>query len=342
MPRSSFVTLLTLALLMTATLTPARAQQPASDVVRLALNPATFAYLPLFLAIDKGYFVEQHIDLHVTKIAGSSIQQLPSLARGDIDLMPSSIGPGFFNQYAQGFDAKIVASFNQSHAGWQDPACILVRQAVWDSGAIRSPADLRGKLVDGGSDGTSLNFMLKQTLNAGGLTIKDVRFSKRFRTIPEAYAAFKNGAVDVQAMTEPLCTQWNDEKLAHRWLTAQDIIPGFQPSYIVVGGAYLKTRRAVAVRFLAAFLKGARDVTNAKGRWTPELLTTVAKWTELPPATLQQLAGPSYVGQMGAIDTGWIERQQMFWISEGTVAKSVATGDLVDDSLLSDARRMLR
>jgi NitT/TauT family transport system substrate-binding protein len=336
MRRSLVVTLIAALLAVGA---PGDAQQPPADVVRLALNPATFAYLPLFVAIDRGYFADQHIDLQITKIAGSSIQQLPSLARGDIDIMPSSIGPGFFNQYAQGFDAKIVASFNQSHAGWQDPACVLVRQALWDSGAIRTPADLRGKSVDGGSDGTSLNYLLKQTLIKGGLTTKDVRFSERFRTIPDAYAAFKNGAVDVQAMTEPLCTQWNDEKLAHRWLTAQDVIPGFQPSYIVVGGSYLKAHRAVAVRFLAAFLKGARDVTSGKGRWTPELIAIAAKWTELPPATLEQLAGPSYVGQLGAIDTGWIERQQSFWVAEGSVAKAVATSDLVDDSLLGEARR---
>ena len=321
-----------------AAIGPSSAQQNL-DVVRLTLNPSTFAYLPLFLAVDRGYFTEQHIDVQITKIAGSSIQQLPRLARGDIDIMPTSIGPGFFNQYAQGFDAKIVASFNQSQPGWQDPACILVRQALWDSHAITKLSDLRGKDVDGGADGTSLNFLVKAALAKGGLTTKDVTFTERFRTIPDTFAAFKNDAADVQAMTEPLCTQWDADRVAHRWLTAQDVIPGFQPSYIAAGGAYLRDHRAVVVRFLAAFLKGARDVTNAKGHWTPALIASAAKWTELPPATLEKLAGPSYVGQMGSIDAGWIDRQQRFWIAEGTVAKAAPIADILDASLVDEARR---
>lgn len=333
---------LVLALVAFVTAASPGAAQQNLDTVRLTLNPSTFAYLPLFLAVDRGYFTEQHIDLQITKISGSSIQQLPRLARGDIDIMPTSIGPAFFNQYAQGFDAKIVASFNQSHAGWQDPACILVRQELWDNHTIAKLADLRGKVVDGGADGTSLNFMLKSALAKGGLTTKDVQFTERFRGTPDAYAAFKNGAADVQAMTEPLCTQWDLEHVAHRWLTAQDVIPGFQPSYVAAGGTYLRDHRAIVVRFLTAFLKGARDVTDAKGHWTPALLASAAKWTEIPEATLERLAGPSYVGQMGAIDTGWIDRQQRFWVAEGTVPKAAALADIVDATLLDEARRAAR
>jgi NitT/TauT family transport system substrate-binding protein len=317
---------------------PSVAQQNL-DVVRLTLNPSTFAYLPLFTAVDRGYFAEQHIDLQISKISGSSIQQLPRLARGDIDIMPTSIGPGFFNQYAQGFDAKIVASFNESHAGWQDPACILVRQELWDNHTIAKLADLRGKVIDGGADGTSLNFLIKSAIGKAGLSMKDVQFGEKFRTIPDTFAAFKNGAADVQAMTEPLCTQWDVDRIAHRWLTAQDVIPGFQPSYIAAGGTFLKEHRGVVVRFLTAYLKGARDVNNAKGHWTPTLVASASKWTEIPAATLERLAGPSYAGQMGAIDTGWIDRQQRFWVAEGTVAKPAPLGDIVDATLLDEARR---
>lgn len=317
---------------------PAEAQN--LDVVRLVLNPATVAYLPIFVAIDKGYFTDAHIDLQVAKTPGSSIQQLPRLARGDIDIMPTSIGPGFFNQYAQGFDAKIVASLNESHAGWQDPACLLVRQQLWDSHAVNRLSDLRGKLVDGGTDGTSLNYMLKAAVAKAGLSLKDVQYSEKFKTVPDAFVAFKTGAADVQAMTEPSCTQWDADGVAHRWLSAQDIIPGFQPSYFVAGGDYLKEHRAVVVRFLAAYMKGARDVTASNGKWTPALLATAAKWTEIPQPLLERLTGPGYVGQYGTIDVGWIERQQRFWVDEGSVTKPVATADIVDAGALQNARAL--
>ena len=64
--------LLLAAIVVLAAAVPGTAQQNL-DVVRLTLNPSTFAYLPLFTAVDRGYFAEQHIDLQITKISGSSI-----------------------------------------------------------------------------------------------------------------------------------------------------------------------------------------------------------------------------------------------------------------------------
>src|SRR5665213_4080039 len=51
MLRSMLLALVT----VTAAIAPAGAQQ-APDRVRLSLNPGSYAYLPIFLAADKGYF----------------------------------------------------------------------------------------------------------------------------------------------------------------------------------------------------------------------------------------------------------------------------------------------
>jgi ABC-type nitrate/sulfonate/bicarbonate transport system substrate-binding protein len=67
------------------------------DPVNIALNHDAFN-LPIFVAIDKGYFAQQNLDIRVQKISGSTITQLPSLARGSIDIAPIGLGPGFFNQ----------------------------------------------------------------------------------------------------------------------------------------------------------------------------------------------------------------------------------------------------
>jgi ABC-type nitrate/sulfonate/bicarbonate transport system substrate-binding protein len=75
---------------------PSSAVMP--DPVNIDLNHDAFN-LPIFVAIDKGYFAQQNLDVRVQKISGSTITQLPSLARGSIDIAPIGLGPGFFNQY---------------------------------------------------------------------------------------------------------------------------------------------------------------------------------------------------------------------------------------------------
>jgi NitT/TauT family transport system substrate-binding protein len=326
------------AALTLATLAPASAQS-APDRVRLSLNPGSYAYLPIFLAVDKGYFAEQHLDVQVTKYTGSSLTQLPMLARGDLDIAPVVTGPGFFNQFSQGFDLKLLASIDQSQKGWHDTGCVLVRQDVWDSGAVRKIADLKGKLVDGGLDGTAQNYLLKQAILKGGLKFSDMTYTDKYKTVPDQFAALRNKAVDVTSGAEPICTQMQAQGLAHKWLAFSDVIPGFQASFVTSSAQFLKTHRDAVRRFLIALLKAEKEIKAANGGWTPQLIATVAKWAEIPEATVATIPGPPYTGQFGQIDATSIRTQQAFWMNEGTVKQAVIVADVIDTSILTEARR---
>lgn len=74
--------------------------------MRLALNSAALN-LPIFLAIDKGYFAREHLDVKIVRANVPAMMQLPALARGEIDIAPMVLAPGFFNQFTQGFDVKL-------------------------------------------------------------------------------------------------------------------------------------------------------------------------------------------------------------------------------------------
>jgi ABC-type nitrate/sulfonate/bicarbonate transport system substrate-binding protein len=45
---------------------PAAADQ--RDRVRLAMNPGVYSFLPIFLAVDKGYFAKQNVDVQITRL----------------------------------------------------------------------------------------------------------------------------------------------------------------------------------------------------------------------------------------------------------------------------------
>jgi NitT/TauT family transport system substrate-binding protein len=325
-----------IATLTLASIVPA-AGQSAPDRVRLSLNPGSYAYLPIFLAVDKGYFAEQHLDVQVTKYTGSSLTQLPMLARGDLDIAPVVTGPGFFNQFSQGFDLKLLASIDQSESGWHDTGCVLVRQDVWDAGKVRKISDLKGKIVDGGLDGTAQNYLLKQAILKGGLKFSDMTYTDKYKTVPDQFAALRNKAVEVVSGAEPICTQMQAQGLAHKWLAFSDVIPGFQASFVTSSSGFLKTHRDAVKRFLIAMLKAEKEIKAAKGGWTPQLITTVAKWAEIPEATVATIPGPPYTGQFGAIDATSIRTQQAFWMNEGTVKQAVIIADVIDTSLLKEA-----
>jgi NitT/TauT family transport system substrate-binding protein len=163
-----------LTLVLLASFPPARAQQ--LQKVRVPLSPVTYSNLPFLVAQDKGYFRAAGLDVDIEPFNGSSTAQIPRLARGDADIMPLALGPAFFNQFAEGFNVKLIGALSAPKKGWNDTSWLLVRQDVWDAKIVRVPKDLRGKIVDGVAPGSPLDFLALATIAAGGLTTNDLTY----------------------------------------------------------------------------------------------------------------------------------------------------------------------
>lgn len=312
-----------------------------NDVVRMGLNPAVLAYLPVLIAIDRGYFTQQHIDLQLKLNPGSAMVQLPSLARGDLDVAPMVMAPAFLNQLKEGFNVKLIAAGQGSHTGWNDNSWIVVRQDVWDSGAVRKPADLRGKVVDGLTAGGPPNMLLMSLLAAAGLTTSDMTYSEKLRGASDELAALRNHAVEVVASFEPGASVLQVQHVAHKWVSVHDVIPWLQETFLAASAPFLRDHSDVAARFLVAYLEGARDLAHSNGHWTPALLAIESKYAQIPVADLAEVAGPAYVDPLGAINNISIDRQQEFYLSQHLIAAPIAFADMVDTRPLFAARRAL-
>ena len=299
------------------------------QVVRMALNPSTYSNLPFFLAVDRGYFRDAGLDVQVQKFATSSTAQMPLLARGDVDLMPAALGPPFFNQFSEGFNVKLIASASSSHEGWNDTTWLVVRQDLWDAGTIRKPADLRGKTIDGVAPGSPIDFLALTTIANAGLTDADVHYGNKFRDAPSWLTALRNKAVDVQGVPEPVATQMEAEKLGHKWIGLSSQAPWFRESFVAVSAGFARNHPKELVSFMRAYLRAARDVNATNGKWTPELVATLVKWTQLPEDVIRRIPGPAYAGD-GRIDTASVARQQEFWHAKGLVPNPAPVESFVD------------
>ena len=313
--------------------------QSGANVVRTSINPLVYSYLPIFIAVDKGYFKEQDLDVQINTYRGSSVTQVPLLARGDLDIAPMVMGPGMFNQHSEGFGLKIVASIAGSNPAWSDTSWIMVRSDVWSAKPLSGIGDLKGLSIDGGPLGSPVNLLIREALRKAGLKLTDVRYSEKFRSPPDWIAAFKNKAIDVLAAVEPIVTMLEAQGLAKRWKSYKDAVPWFQETYFAASPGFLKSKRDAARRFLAAYLKAAVEVNATAGKWTPEMLETVTKWSKLPAKVIGKIPGPAFVGYLGAIDVSAIERQQQIWIEHGAVKQRVDVADLVDSTIMADVRK---
>jgi NitT/TauT family transport system substrate-binding protein len=312
-----------------------------ADKVRISFNPQIYSYLPLFLGIDKGYFKEQNIDVEVATYGGSALSQIPMLARGDQDIAGMVTGPGFFNQKAEGFGIKLIASLAQAKKGWHDTMWVMVRKDVWDAGKVKTYADLKGLVIEGGPKGSPIYLTSTQAILQGGLTMKDVTFTERLRAVSDALPIFRNKGADVITMVEPIAGRLEAEGLAVRWKPSYEVVPWFQESYLAASPKFLTEKRAVTKRFLLAYFKGLQEVTAGQGKWSPDMLASVIKWSKMPKEVITGLPGPQNVSQMGLIDLKSIERQQGIWMEAGLVKEKTPLKDLVDTSIVDEVRAQL-
>lgn len=314
------------------------ADNAAPTVVRFSLNPVVIGNLPIFIAIDKGYFAEQNIELKLTKYGGSSVTQMPLAARGDLDITVMVAGPALFNQKTEGFDLKILASVQQTHPGWADGEWVMVRKDLWESGAVRKVVDLKGRQVDGGPDGSPISFVLNLALAKAGLTRADLVYTKKIGTPPEWIAALRNHAVDALAAAEPVATVLETEGLGKKLVSDQDVAPWLQISFLIASEKYIGEHHAAVTAFLKAYLKAAKDIDATGGKWTPEMLHEMATWTQISEADLRRISGPPYFGQFGAISKVSLTRQRDYLVALGQVKHPIDIDSLIDDAPLLSAR----
>lgn len=328
------------ALLVAGVLPSASRGADANDIVRVIINPGVYDELPLYLAIDKGYFSDAHLDIRVTKVNTSLGTFVPFLARGDVDVAPMVMVPAFFNQFDQGFGAKIVAPLDESHKGWNDTTSFMVRQDLWDSKVIRKPSDLRGKkLVK--PIGAPNDFLTLEIMAKAGLTMANVQMYSSLNGQTTYLPSLLNHVYDALSAPEPIATQLEKQGVAHKWLGFGDVIPYYQAAYIALSQQFARDHREVAQRFVTAYLRACKDVAASDGKWTPELIDTVAKWSGQSRDVLSAIPGPSYPG-LNKISRESISRQQTMWLQLGMMKKLVPIDQFIDESFAESARKELR
>jgi ABC-type nitrate/sulfonate/bicarbonate transport system substrate-binding protein len=189
--------------------------------------------------------------------------------------------------------------------------------------------------------GAPVDFLARTEIEKAGLALTDLTFTERFHTMPDVVTALKNKGIDIVMNVEPTASQLQAQGVAHKWISQGEIAPWFQDGYIGVSASFLRDHRDAVVRFLTAFVRAQREIAATNGKWTPETLGTVVKWSELPEDVIKSIPGPAYTGALGKIDTSSIERQQQMWVALKLVQKPVAVADIVDFDPLKDAYKAL-
>ncbi len=312
------------------------------DVVKVA-DAKALTSAGMYVALDKGYFREQNIDLQLETVAGGA-DVVAFLATGDLDINLGAISVGLFNAFDRGADVRIVAPAGIMPLE-NSPLPLVVRKELMDSGQVHTPADLKGRRIAVNTRGASVEYVLTKVLERNGMTINDV--DQVPVPFPDMPAALSNGSVDAAIPAEPFATRSLDLGVAERLVV--EIVPGRMTTAIIASGKLVRERPDVLRRFTVAYMKGIRDiqppalgVSDVSKFLTPEHVAIFEKYTGAPESVLRNQVPYTFDADL-VIQRDSIEDQQLTHMRNGllTLAQPVPLDRMVDDSFTQYARDTL-
>lgn len=170
----------------------------AQDVVRLG-TLRLIGGAPIFVALEKGYFEEEGIEVDVRWFAAAA-PIATAVAAGDIDVGATGISAALYNSVAGGSRIWLVADRGSEHPGYRLNA-LVTNRANYDRG-LQSVADLKGKRIGITTLGSTYHYQAAQILATAGLDLADVQLIP-LRDMSIMIGAVREGTVDAAILSPP-------------------------------------------------------------------------------------------------------------------------------------------
>jgi ABC-type nitrate/sulfonate/bicarbonate transport system substrate-binding protein len=304
--------------------------------LRLQINPGILAYLPLNLALAKGWLDRAGLDIDLSTYRGGSGEVLSRLAKGDVDMSGTTPSPPLFNQFQQGFDARVITVLGVPKEGRASDTWLTVLKD--EAGQIKDYADLKGRTIEAATEGSTPDLLAISAVKLAGLTPgTDVKIDHKARTIQDLVSLAKAKSADVVAMNEPLATQAQKDGTVVKWKTYIDLVPWYQGAQLSVSGAYLKEHREAVVKFLEVYVQACRLVNATNGQWTDDFLTVASTRGDVPPDVIRDQGPVPYYAPDGLPSVESLGKVQDVWIERGLLSQKIDVANLVDLTVSRDA-----
>ena len=224
------------------------------NFARYSGETAKIIFAPLFIGLARGYFEEAEIE-----VVDLDLREQPweTVAAHRADCGAGNIDYCVNPRWAGRMKAVVV--HEQFHPG-HGLTSLLARSELVRTGSLTDdPATLRGKTIalppERGDDYLAYYGALRQ----GGLTIKDVQIA------PTGHGGSEESDdVDVRIGRRPrgVAQQVASGQFV-RWKQGDEIHPGLQARYLLFSNPFMQERPEAGIRFLTAYLRGARDYCDA-------------------------------------------------------------------------------
>ena len=284
----------------------------------------------LYLAHESGYFEQAGLEVEFQRIPMGT-EALPLLAGGKLDASFFALTPSLINAIAKGAKVRIVAGREIAVSCNETCTLYLSRKAF--PGGSAELSRLKGKRV-AVSGATLTHFCLDKFLEPAGLSSKDLDI--RSMRPSDATVAMTAGRLDAIITGRMDRDVKSFSEATFRVRTLAQALPDYQYSFIVFGKSLLAGDVSVGARFLASYLRGAREFAGGR---TPQFLYDYAKTNNLDPHTVINACRETTTLD-GSVDLRSLDIFVDWAAGMKFSEKRVPAAEMVDTRFLEEARKL--
>jgi NitT/TauT family transport system substrate-binding protein len=282
-----------------------------------------------YLAEERGYLREVGLQLEASPFNSANFMVAP-LAAGQLDVGGGAPGAGLFNAILRGVNVRIVGDRARAVAGTRFN-CLTVRKGLLDSGAVRSFADLRGRVFAENAPGVITSYVMERELQRVGLGLQDVNTT--VMGFPDFLTAYANDAIDFGFLVEPFITIGEQRGVLQCWRPTSDLEPDFQIAVVLYGPGFTDQRADSARRFTLAHMRAMRDYFRAfygDGQGRDEVLQVISRITGNRDLDLLGRLSPSWMDPNGGVNVASLRDVQRWYLGRGELTGEVDFDRVVD------------
>jgi NitT/TauT family transport system substrate-binding protein len=314
----------------TALAAPASAQKVTIAVVPSVPGGTTY------VALDKGYFRDAGLDVDIERI-DSLGKAVAFLATNQVQVAQGGINAGFYNAVAQGLPVALALESGSSPTYHR----IIVRTDLKDQ--IRTPADLKGRVVGLSSPGSTSMYEVASVLASAKLELKDIE--PKNLAFSQMAAAMTNGALDAAMEVAPFTERMIEQKVGVPWIDPDDYIQPLPMSSVgyIVNTDWAQNNHDTAKKLFVALARAGRDYCQAyhHGPNRGEIINIFMKNRIGTDRDLLDRMSWQSRTPNGEFNVASIIDMQAFFKREGTIDKTSPAEKLVDPSYAADVAKEL-
>lgn len=222
----------------------------AMQKVRLGYLQSDLHQLAVFVALEKGFFQKEGLDITIGGIFKAGPEEMTAFASGELDIGYVGEAPATVAVANKVADVKIIAQVNL------EGSAIMVRKGS----GIKSLKNLVGKTVAVPGYAQVQDFLLRKALTQGNITIKSVNVI--IIKPPEMIPALSTKQIDGFVAWEPYPSKAITKGIGEVLMYSGDIWPKHPCCVVVVDSQFLRKYPDIIRRVLRVHVRATGFITE--------------------------------------------------------------------------------